>query len=55
VLAAPLDPTPPKGESPEVHWFDFAAAQDRCESTLAPALAKLGDWYASVGVKDLPS
>jgi len=51
--AAPVDPTPPRGESPDAYWFDFTAAQERCEATLAPALAKLGRWYASVGVRDL--
>lgn len=55
LFAPPIDPTPPKGESPDVYWFDFESAQERCESALAPALAKLGDWYTARGVKDLPS
>ena len=41
VLADPVDPVPPPGESPEVYWFSFEAAQQRCEPALAPALAKL--------------
>ena len=55
LFAHPIDPTPPKGESPDVYWFDFESAQERCESALAPALAKLGEWYTARGVKDLPS
>jgi 8-oxo-dGTP pyrophosphatase MutT (NUDIX family) len=54
LTSPPLDPAPPDGESPDVHWFDFAAAQIRCESALAPALAKLGQLVASWEVKDLP-
>ena len=34
VVAAPLDPTPAHGESPEVFWFDFETAQSRCEPAL---------------------
>jgi len=45
LLSAPNDPSPPEGESPEVYWFDFAVAQERCEPALAPALGKLGEWY----------
>jgi 8-oxo-dGTP pyrophosphatase MutT (NUDIX family) len=41
LLAQPLDPTPPAGESPEVHWFDFADAIARCEPGLQAALKKL--------------
>lgn len=41
LLAPPVDPTPPAGESPEVHWFDFAAARERCEPTMVSALRKL--------------
>lgn len=41
LVAPPDDPSPPESESPEVYWFDFAAAQARCEPALAPALAKL--------------
>jgi 8-oxo-dGTP pyrophosphatase MutT (NUDIX family) len=52
VLAPPLDPSPPEGESPEVEWFDFDAAQARCEPALAPAIAKLARWYATRNVRD---
>jgi 8-oxo-dGTP pyrophosphatase MutT (NUDIX family) len=52
VTAAPLDPTPPANESPEVDWFDFDAAQVRCEAALAPALAKLARAYATWNVRD---
>ena len=45
LLSAPDDPTPPEGESQEVYWFDFNAAQQRCEPALAPALSKLDHWY----------
>ena len=45
LLAAPIDPRPPAGESPEVYWFDFAAAPVRCEATLAAALVKLGQSF----------
>ena len=45
LLSTPDDPTPPEGESQEVYWFDFNAAQQRCEPALAPALGKLGHWY----------
>ena len=41
LLARPLDPSPPAGESPDVHWFDFAHARERCEAAMMPALAKL--------------
>lgn len=41
LLARPLDPAPPDGESPDVHWFDFAHARERCEAAMVPALANL--------------
>jgi 8-oxo-dGTP pyrophosphatase MutT (NUDIX family) len=41
LLASPEDPRPPAGESPEVYWFDFAAARERAESSLRAALAAL--------------
>jgi len=41
LLARPVDPSPPAGESPEVHWFDFASARERCEEAMVPALSKL--------------
>jgi 8-oxo-dGTP pyrophosphatase MutT (NUDIX family) len=52
LVAPPLDPTPPAGESPEVFWFDFASAQARCEPDLAPVLAKLGRAYETFDVRD---
>ena len=41
LLARPVEPSPPDGESPEVHWFDFASARQRCERAMVPALTKL--------------
>lgn len=41
LLAAPLEPAPMLGESPEVHWFDFEHALQRCEEPLVPVLKKL--------------
>lgn len=52
LLAPPLDPSPPESESPEVYWFDFEAALERCESALAPALAKLARSYTMWNVRD---
>jgi 8-oxo-dGTP pyrophosphatase MutT (NUDIX family) len=52
VQAPPLDPTPPPNESPDVAWFDFADAQTRCEPALAPAIAKLAQWYEARDVRD---
>lgn len=54
VIGAPMDPSPPPGESPEVSWFDFVSAQRRCEPALAPALAKLAMAHLSFEVTDLP-
>jgi 8-oxo-dGTP pyrophosphatase MutT (NUDIX family) len=52
VLAPPLDPSPPEGESPEVEWFDFVTAQVRCEPALAPVISKLAEWYQARDVRD---
>ena len=52
VLADPVDPLPPAGESPEVYWFSFEAAQQRCEPALAPALAKLSRFAADLDVRE---
>jgi 8-oxo-dGTP pyrophosphatase MutT (NUDIX family) len=41
LLARAVDPVPPLGESPEVHWFDFAAAKQRCEPSMVAAMEKL--------------
>ena len=43
MVAPPIDPSPFDGESPDVFWFDFVAAQARCEPSLVAAIAKLGD------------
>jgi 8-oxo-dGTP pyrophosphatase MutT (NUDIX family) len=52
-LSAPaLEPSPPEGESPEVDWFDFDVAQERCEPALAPVIAKLARWYHARDVRD---
>ncbi len=51
--APPLEPSPARGESPLVYWFDFEAAQRRCEPALVPALQKLERWYGDAGMKDL--
>ena len=53
LVAAAVDPTPSKGESPDVYWFDFDAAQQRCEPALNPALAKLATMVATWDMKDL--
>jgi 8-oxo-dGTP pyrophosphatase MutT (NUDIX family) len=52
VVAPPVDPSPPEGESPEVYWFDFEVAQSRCEPTLVPALAKLARFYETWNVRN---
>lgn len=53
VVASPLDPTPPEGESPDVFWFDFESAQARCEPALAAAIAKLSGAPFLGAVRDL--
>ena len=50
LVAAPLDPTPPAGESPDVYWFSFDAVIERCESSLIGVLKKLGESLESLGV-----
>jgi 8-oxo-dGTP pyrophosphatase MutT (NUDIX family) len=52
LVASPLDPSPPDGESPDVFWFDFEAAQQRCEPALAPAIAKLAEATRTFDVRD---
>ncbi len=42
----------PTDESPEVGWFDFEVAQERCEPALAPVIAKLARWYRARDVRD---
>ena len=46
--AAPTDPRPGPGESPDVFWFDFAAARERAEPMLVAALGKLEDYVVRV-------
>ncbi len=41
VRARPDDPAPAMGESPDVHWFEFAAAVERAEPGLRSALTAL--------------
>jgi 8-oxo-dGTP pyrophosphatase MutT (NUDIX family) len=41
VLARPIEPSPPAGESQDVHWFTFARALTRCEQAMIPAITKL--------------
>ncbi len=50
--AQPEDPHPPEGESPEVFWFDFAAAIERAVPDLVPALSKLAESLETLGVRD---
>lgn len=52
VVAPPLDASPPENESPEVDWFDFEAAQERGEPSLAPVLTKLARAYETWDVPD---
>ncbi len=52
LAAAPDDPAPPLGESPDVHWFDFVAAPVRAEPTLAPVIAKLAAMLRTGDVGD---
>lgn len=41
LVAPPIDPDPAPGESPDVFWFAFHDAIERCESSLVPVLEKL--------------
>jgi 8-oxo-dGTP pyrophosphatase MutT (NUDIX family) len=52
LAAPPLDPSPPEGESPEVEWFAFDVAPQRCEPALAPVIAKLARWYQARDVRE---
>lgn len=52
LVSSPLDPSPPDDESPDVFWFDFDAAQLRCESALVPAIAKLAEATRTFDVRD---
>ncbi len=48
LVAAPTDPQPPPGESPDVFWFDFESARERAEASLVGALRKLETHLAGV-------
>jgi 8-oxo-dGTP pyrophosphatase MutT (NUDIX family) len=52
LLSEPVDPRPPEHESPDVYWFAFAAALERCEPALRAALAKLSESDAVLSVRD---
>jgi 8-oxo-dGTP pyrophosphatase MutT (NUDIX family) len=41
LLAAPEEPTPPEGESPDVFWFGLDDALERAEPALRAAIAHL--------------
>ena len=53
LVAAPDDPAPPNGESPDVYWFDFATAPSRAEPALAAVIVKLGEALRTGQVGDL--
>ena len=46
--AAPEEPRPGPGESPDVFWFDWAGARERAEPALVAALGKLEDYVTRV-------
>jgi 8-oxo-dGTP pyrophosphatase MutT (NUDIX family) len=52
LVAPPIDPTPQRGESPEVYWFDFAGAVERCEPGLVNAITKLAQSSPVGNVED---
>jgi 8-oxo-dGTP pyrophosphatase MutT (NUDIX family) len=52
VTSEPLEPRPPRGESPDVFWFDFDAARERAEPDLGPVLENLAEWVAARRVTD---
>ena len=52
LVAPPLDPQPPPGESPLVTWLTFEAAIERAEPALRPALASLARRVEGWGVAD---
>ena len=52
LAAPPEDPAPAPGEAPEVYWFDFAAAKQRCEPSLVAVLSRLEREVASLDVRD---
>jgi 8-oxo-dGTP pyrophosphatase MutT (NUDIX family) len=52
LVGEPLDPHPSANESPDVFWFDFDAAIERAEPSLAAALEKLAESSVGFGVTD---
>jgi 8-oxo-dGTP pyrophosphatase MutT (NUDIX family) len=50
--AAPVDPNPPLGESPDVFWFGFDEAPHRAFADLEAALVKLGELPGAWSVRD---
>ncbi|MBW4077254.1 MAG: NUDIX domain-containing protein [Acidobacteria bacterium] len=52
LLAPPVDPVPPPDESPEVYWFSFEDALERCEPALVAAIEKLGRAAARFNVRE---
>ncbi len=52
LVAPPDDPVPGEDESPHVFWFDIAAAKERCEAGLVPAIDKLGRALSRWNVQD---
>lgn len=52
LVAPPDDPKPPAGESPDVYWFMFPEALERCEASLVAALNKLGREFMNGDVRD---
>ena len=52
LLSEPLDPVPAPGESPDVHWFDFEHALERCETPMVAALTKLRLAYPRWRMRD---
>jgi len=52
LVSPPTDPAPPEGESPDVYWFSFADAVQRCEPGLAAALTKLSSAQSSWKMPD---
>jgi 8-oxo-dGTP pyrophosphatase MutT (NUDIX family) len=52
VISEPDDPSPGALESPEVFWFDYDAAVERCEPALVNALGKLRRAAKNFDVQD---
>lgn len=53
LISAPDDPVPSRDESPEVFWFDFPDALERCEPALISALTKLAEAAPAWNMRDL--